>query len=416
MKHCGPEDFMERFVKDSRTIQRFRSGQFGPHIQLLAEELSRQGYAPHSIHVRLCGAHKFGQWLARSDVDIANLTAGHAAEYVARFGCVKRGDATTVRMLLDLLLEKDIIRQPVVPNKTEREVIADNYSAYLLQQRALSPGTIEWHHAAVRLFLSHCFGENDVILSAIGPKDVSSFVRFEAARKSAASAKQTTSAMRSFLNYLQYSGFLKRDISSSVPSVASWRYANIPKGLTNQQVNCVLESCDRKTAIGRRDYAILLLLARLGLRSAEVGGLTLDDIDWTKGTVSVCGKGAKPSRLPLPPDVGEAIAAYLRNDRPTVSSRRIFLRIPAPHIGFKRPNAVSLVVKYALKRAGIHTRSRGAHQFRHALATDMLKNGAALAEIGQVLRHSLPKTTFIYTKVDVDRLLPLAQPWPGGVA
>jgi site-specific recombinase XerD len=152
------------------------------------------------------------------------------------------------------------------------------------------------------------------------------------------------------------------------------------------------------------------------LRSGEVAFLTLDDIDWTAGTISVRSKSPVSCQLPLPRDVGDAIASYLQKGRPAVSSRRVFLRIPAPHVGFEGASAISLIVKYALRRAGIQSRSQGAHQFRHALATEMLKHGAALSEIGEVLRHSKPKTTFIYAKVDVAALLPLARPWPGGVA
>jgi site-specific recombinase XerD len=186
--------------------------------------------------------------------------------------------------------------------------------------------------------------------------------------------------------------------------------------LSREQVNAVLASCNRQTALGRRDYAVLLLLARLGLRSAEVAHLNLDDIEWTTGAILVNGKGGKACRVPLTADVGEAIAIYLSKDRPAVPTRRVFLRAPAPHTGFVGTSTVGLIVKYALARAGIQSRSKGAHQFRHTLACDMLKHGASLTDIGEVLRHKKPKTTFIYAKVDFGALRPLAKPWPGGVA
>jgi len=177
----------------------------------------------------------------------------------------------------------------------------------------------------------------------------------------------------------------------------------------------LLASISRRTAVGRRDYAIVLLLARLGLRSSEVAFLELDDIDWDDGHVSVQGKGGRRTALPLPADVGEAIAAYLRHGRPRSTSRRVFLRAKAPIRGFLGPSAIGSLVRHALARAGVQAPTHGTHQFRHALATQMLRHGASLAEIGEVLRHRSPETTKIYTKVDLATLRTLALPWPGGV-
>ena len=177
----------------------------------------------------------------------------------------------------------------------------------------------------------------------------------------------------------------------------------------------LLAGISRRTAVGRRDYAILLLLARLGLRSSEVVGLELGDLDWNGGRLSVCGKGGQRTALPLPADVGAAIVAYLRHGRPRSTSRRVFLRARAPIRGFLGQSAVGSLVRHALERAGIEAPTKGAHQFRHALATQMLRHGASLTEIGDVLRHRSPETTKIYTKVDVDALRTLALPWPGGV-
>jgi integrase/recombinase XerD len=416
MKDCGAEDSMERLFKDSRTIRRFRSGPLGPCIQQLAEELVGQGHARCATRLRLRVAYQFGLWLAKCHIEITNLTACHGEQYVAKYGNVKQGDAKTVRMLFDILVRRGIVRSRQEPAKTEAERVVDAFSAYLQEQRALAPRTIKGVSQQIRFFLAFRFGIGAVDLSLILPEDVIAFVRHEAARKCAASAKNTTSALKSFSQYLQFSCGRGRELELAVPSVAHWSLSNIPKGLSRPQVTRVLINCDRKTPIGRRDYAVLLLLARLGLRSGESAFLTLDDIDWSAGTISVRSKSSKSCQLPLPLDVGAAIATYLQKDRPVVSSRRVFLRIPAPHIGFEGPRAISLIVKYALQRAGIHSRSQGAHQFRHALATEMLKHGAALVEIGHILRHSNPKTTFIYAKVDLVALLPLARRWPGGVA
>ena len=189
---------------------------------------------------------------------------------------------------------------------------------------------------------------------------------------------------------------------------------SIPRAIAADQVRQLLASIDRRTAIGRRDYAILLLLARLGLRSGEVASLKLDDIDWNAGQLRVRGKRGQRSELPLPAEVGKAIAAYLRRGRPDSSSRRVFLRAKAPSRGFRGASGVGSIVRHSLQRAGVKAPTYGAHQFRHGLATEMLRKGSSLAEIGEVLGHRHPQTTKIYTKVDIKALRTLALPWPGG--
>ena len=190
---------------------------------------------------------------------------------------------------------------------------------------------------------------------------------------------------------------------------------SIPRGIAPDQVRQLLRQLDRSTAVGRRDYAILLLLARLGLRASEVVTLELEDIDWKAARLSVHGKSGRRSQLPLPQEVGEAIVAYLRRGRPRSDCRRVFLRAKAPVRGLLGPSAISTVVRHALMRTGIDAPTRGAHQFRHGLATEMLRRGASLGEIGELLGHRSPETTKIYTKVDIDALRTLALSWPGGV-
>jgi integrase len=200
-----------------------------------------------------------------------------------------------------------------------------------------------------------------------------------------------------------------------VPSVAHWALAGIPKRLSADEVEKVLSACNRNTALGRRDYAILLLLARLGLRGGEVLGLTLDDIDWDSGTITIpLTKNRRGARLPLPSDAGKAIAEYLRRDRPRCDCRRVFLRVNAPYAGLSSSPVISVIAAKALRRAGVKSTRTGAHVFRHSFATTMLGRGASLQEIGQLLRHSNPKTTAIYAKVDVETLRSIALPWPGG--
>ena len=192
-----------------------------------------------------------------------------------------------------------------------------------------------------------------------------------------------------------------------------WRLSGLPKVLAPQQVEAMLGTCDRTTPIGRRDHAIVLLLARLALRAGEVVVMTLDDVDWNKSVVIVTGKGQKREGLPLPHDVGEALAGYLREGRPRCSTRRLFVRSRAPHVGFSSSMAVCNVVQRALKRAGIESAFKGAHLLRHSLATRMLRHGVSLEDIGQILRHRHPETTQIYAKLDLEALRGLAPVWPG---
>jgi len=221
-----------------------------------------------------------------------------------------------------------------------------------------------------------------------------------------------TTALRSFLRFMRWRGDINSDLAACVPSVANWRRSTIPRAIPPKQVELVLASVNRDTATGRRDYAILLLLARLGLRAHEVATLTLEDMNWQDGLITVRGKTSRYSQLPLPMDIGEAIADYLRNGRPR-GSRYLFLTVKAPVASFKA-RAIGSVVKHALERAGIDSPRNGCHQFRHGLACQMLRQGASLPEIGELLRHRSPETTEIYAKVDFGSLTTLALPWPGG--
>jgi site-specific recombinase XerD len=222
-------------------------------------------------------------------------------------------------------------------------------------------------------------------------------------------------ALRSFFRYLRYRGDITTDLAACIPTIANWQFSTLPKFLQPEQVQRVLSQCDRRTAHGRRNFAILLLLARLGLRACEIVNLTLDDIHWEAGEISIQGKGNRSALLPLPSDVGQAIADYLEKDRPACSTRRVFICMKAPRRGFANSIAISTIVARTLKSAGIDSPHTGAHLFRHTLATEMLRQGAAITEIALLLRHSSINTTTLYAKVDLMALQPLAQPWPGGV-
>jgi site-specific recombinase XerD len=292
---------------------------------------------------------------------------------------------------------------------------AEAFEQYLIEARALAHATIINYVPFVHRFLEDRFGHGQVALSRLWADDVVKFVQRQAPRLHLKRAKLMTTALRSFLRYARYLGEVKLDLAAAVPIVANWSMTSIPRAISADHVRQLLASVDRCTALGRRDYAVLLLLARLGLRSSEVAFLDLDDIDWKAGRLYVHTKGAKRLELPLPTEVGKAIVAYLRDGRPQSTSRRVFLRAKAPNSGFQGASGVGSIVRHSLKRAGINAPTKGAHQFRHGLATEMLRQGASLGEIGELLGQRHPQTTKIYAKVDIEALRTLALPWPGGV-
>lgn len=411
---------MKFIVNDRVVLLRAPEGPLAPHIVSFSKWASGQGYAPCSLRRRIRIAVGFSRWLAEKSVRLHSVSSRHFDQYLryrARQQRICEGDATALKQLLDFLRAGDVIpvekiRQPR-PSPIEQHVRA--YDRYLREERALATPTIVNYVRFSREFLKDCFGITPVRLSQLCAGDVVRFVQRQAPRLHLKTAKLLTTALRSFLQYTRYRGYVRLDLAAAVPRVANWSMPSIPRAIAADQVRQLLAQISRHTAVGRRDYAILLLLARLGLRASEVVLLELDDIDWKDGSLSVHGKGGRLVKLPLPKDVGEAIAAYLQQGRPRSTSRRVFLRVKAPIRGFLGPNAVGTIVRHALLRAGIDAPTTGAHQFRHGLATEMLRHGASLSEIGELLGHRSPETTKIYTKVDINALRTLALPWPGGV-
>jgi site-specific recombinase XerD len=225
------------------------------------------------------------------------------------------------------------------------------------------------------------------------------------------------SAMRSFLRFLFRYGETKSDLSTAVPTVPAWRLSGIPKYIKLEEIESLLESCDQTTSVGRRNYSILLLIARLGLRAGEVVSLELDDINWRASELTIRGKGQFCDHLPLPQSVGAALAIYLKTDRPKCSTRKVFVRMRAPYRGFKDSSTVSTIVRRTVEKSGLITPSKGAHLLRHSLATGMLRKGASMVEVGELLRHRSLNSTEIYAKVDIEGLHSIVRIWPekGGV-
>jgi site-specific recombinase XerD len=406
---------MEQFFKDPRTAERFRSGPMGPHMQLVSNDLFKDGYTRRSIRYHLRIIDHFGHWLKKRGQTTEDITSDHVRRYVRQRGSIRNGDAGALIHLLRLLRKEGKAPEEPAGELVPVQQMTTEFTRYLQEERALAPSTIATYSDYSKRFLLWRFGSRRIDLSSLRAGDVVKFVQHQSTAVRSEAIKNITTALRSFLTYLRYRGYIAVDLAAVVPRVANWSQSPIPKGLPPEDVRRVVESCDRKTPVGRRDYAILLLLARLGLRAGEIALMSLDDIDWEGGCLTVHGKGGKRHQLPLPADVGKAIAAYLRAGRQQIPTRRLFVCAQAPFRAFKNHGPVSDVVKHALARAGVKSLRRGAHQFRHALACQLLRRGASLVEIGGVLRHESVHTTAIYAKVDFAALTPLAQPWPGGV-
>jgi len=409
---------MTKFFTDNDLPQGMDQGPLGSIIPAYVAFLSQQGYAEQSAHRQLRFLADMNQWLYQQRLQVTDITKPTIHRYMRfrhqRFR-PRRDDASILSRLLHLLHTQGILpKETVRPPDNLRHRVEHDFDRYLSEERGLSVATRINYQLFIQRFLSAQFGDRSVRFADLNANDVIRFVRNEAARLSPKRAGLMVSALRSFFRYLRHRGDIATDLAACVPAIANWQFSALPKFLQPDQVQQVLNQCDRRTAQGRRDYAILLLLARLGLRACEIVGLTLDDIHWQAGEISIQGKGNRSALLPLPTDVGQAIAAYLEKDRPACSTRRVFIRMKAPRRGFANSEAISTIVARTLKRAGIDSPHTGAHLFRHTLATQMLRQGAALADIALLLRHRSLNTTTLYAKVNLTALRALAQPWPGG--
>lgn len=410
---------MKCVINDRIVLSQAPDGPLAGHIDAFAQSQTTQGYARYSIYRQVLLAVDFSHWLKQKGIGLSHVSSDHSSQYLhdrARRGRPRQGDAAALKHLLEFLRCGSLIAAEKVAaaQLTPAERCAWSYAQHLRNARDLARTTIVNYVPFVRGFLTDRFGSGPVRLSRLNAGDVVRFVRRQARLLHLKRAKLMTTALRSFLRYARYRGDVARDLAAAVPIVANWTMSSIPRAIGAHEIRQLLTSINRRTAIGQRDYAILLLLARLGLRSGEVAFLELEDIDWDAGQVSVRGKRGNRTALPLPADVGAAIAAYLRQGRPCSTSRRVFLRSKAPVRGFLSQCAIGSVIRHALQRAHIQAPTTGAHQFRHALATQMLRRGASLTEIGEVLRHRSLQTTTIYAKVDLNALRTLALPWPGG--
>ena len=405
------------YVNDDATTpsRDLRVGPLASHLDSFEIFLGGQGYVPASVRQKIELLSGFSAWAERNDVPLVVLGEEHAGLFLTEYRRrTRRGDAWTIRQLIRYLRGSGCLPAPMPKvNSTAKGELIGAFEGFLRTERGLSASTLTNYLPIVRRFLDEQFGGEGLDFDNLRAVDVHRFIVRRAQAGSPRRAKLVVTALRSFLRFLNQRGLLATDLAAAVPGVAGWRLTHLPKALPVEQVDLLLASCDRKTAAGRRDYAVLMLLARLGLRGGEVSAMTLDDLDWDSGEIVVHGKGQRLARLPMPADVGAALVDYLGQDRPACSTRRVFIRIRAPRQGFVSPSVICCIVRRALKRAGLAPEFKGAHLLRHSFATNLLRRGASLVEIGQLLRHSQPNTTQIYAKVDITALRAIALPWPG---
>ena len=403
-------------------LARSATGPLSQHLPAFVTSLIDQRYAVVGVRAKAWCATAFDAWLASHGVELADVRDVHVDEFIRRAyrprsDCQappRRHQPFAVHQLLRYLRGQGLCAAaPVVT--IPADALVASFEQFLRRERGLATATIRHYRMPTRDFLVHRFGKERIDLGALHAADVVGFVRDQSRRLLPRALKQVVSALRAFLRFAQYRGEVNEALISAVPAVAAWSTTPpLPRAISAEHARLAIESCNLSTAVGRRDRAVLLLLARLGLRGGEVITLLLEDIDWDAGLLCVRGKNGHPCLMPLPVDVGEAIAAYLQQGRPVSADRHLFLRARAPYRGLLHgSDGIGSLVRNALERAGIDAPHRGSHQFRHALAVRLLRDGASLPEIGEVLRHRSQLATSIYAKVDLAALRPLALPWPG---
>ncbi len=407
----------DRFFSNPAALARLHAGPLGPHIDLFASLLSKRGYAKTTACRHLGVVADLSHWLKEQALRVDELDERRLSrfkEQASRSRAFVRRARAALPILLEHLREIGVVAESEASSPDSAlDCALHEFSQYLAQQRSLTRTTITVYRREIRDFLGELFGSGPIVPAELSAEDVREYVLRRAQSGGGATARQVASALRSYLRGLRLQGEIDVDLAAAVPALAT-RPAKLPESLEPEQTRQLLASCDLRSAKGLRNYAILLLLARLGLRAGEVVAMRLSDFDWSSGELIVRGKGMRCDRLPILQDVGEALVAYLRQGRPRCSSPQVFLRLQAPHRGLAQAGSVGSIVRRALERAGLDPRHKGAHLLRHTLATEMLRRGASLRQIAEILRHRSTQTTEIYARVDLDALRDLAQPWPGG--
>lgn len=393
---------------------RRKSGVLAAEIEPYRQWLLERGFTPGTVRLLLRNVSQLGVWLQERGLAGTNIDRACLDELFAQRRALGRGGVPGplgTSRLLSFLDERGLLAAAPRVQPSALQQLLEEFRGWLIGERNLSASTVLRYETTARRFLAEqALDEGLLRVSELTGADVNAFLLRECARVSAGSAKGRVAELRSLLRFLYLRQLLPLRLGAAVPPVGGWRLATIPVMVSTADVTAVLDSCEATTLQGARNRAIMLLVARLGLRSIEVARLELDDIDWRRGELTVRGKARRQDRLPLPREVGEALSAYLVQRGERASSRRVFFTCRAPRQPI-RPDLVNDVVGRACLAANIPR--FGPHRMRHALAGELLRKGAGLLAIGQVLRHADLATTALYAKVDVDSLRSIALPWPG---
>ena len=400
------------YFKHPFTLRKLRSGPAGPYLDDFAARLAQTGYSRYKTRAHLRGAGRFSAWAAQAELTVNDLDSealaqfGRCLDSQGRLRC-RRGEYSNTfvgaRRFVDLLQAKGVV--PTPPPAVEPELLTE-FCHWMHTQRGVTETTLNGYRPALRRLLV-ALGDHPEHYTA---KQLRAFVLDRTRDNKTSQVKSTVTVLRMFLRFLITQGRCAPGLLVAIPTIAGWRRSSLPNYLCAEEVERVIGTCDCTTVIGARDRAVLLLLARLGLRAGDVAALQLNEIDWEQGLFHVAGKNRIQTALPLPQHVGEALLHYVANHRPSVETSHVFVTAIAPFVPFSRW-LVSSITARALRLAQIDAPSCGAHLLRHSAATAMLRQGTSLKAIGAVLRHASIETTHVYTKVDVDLLELVVVPW-----
>lgn len=401
----------------------FSDTELGANADAYVRYLSERGYAPLTVNVYLESVAHFAHWCARRRIGLREINEGAAERFLNRHlplcRCAQRCARTrhSVRAalahLLDLLRSESRITPKRSPDPTAILMEIRRFEHYLMQVRGLSPATCSVRLQRVRAFLLDGFATGRIRISAVKPADVIRFMAKYTQGWAASSKRAASDSLRSYFRFKGLQGEHTAALSAAIPTVAQWRMARLPKGISVEQITRLFKAFDRTSATGKRDYAITRCFVDLGLRTTEVARLGLNDIDWRQGLVRIRGKGCRVDVLPLPQATGRALVDYLRHGRPPTSSRALFLRHRPPPGTPATPCVVRAAVRYAAARSGVEGCLHGPQVLRHTLAQRLVQGGTPLKQIADLLRHRSLDTTTIYAKVDLPTLNRVALPWPG---
>jgi integrase/recombinase XerD len=394
-------------------------GPLAPVAIGLWAELRERGYSPARVRARMQLILELSRWMAQLELGLSELNAGVVEELLAEARADRQGPGGwfspfSERDVLAYLRELGVVEPVVVPAPTAIDLLVGRFVEYLVRERGVANSTsVYWYERVARSFLAGRVDPDTGTLAALTASEVSGFLLAECRHCSRWTGMRLVTSLRGLLRFLLVEGLVGEDLTDAVPRLPAWSLVSLPKPLPAEQAARIVASCDRSTAAGRRDFAILMLLARMGLRGCEVARLRLEDVDWRVGEVIVRGKRDYHERLPLPVDVGEALVDYLQHARPAVADRHVFVTAIRPFVPLNvEYGIVGRIVARASERAGLG--QVGVHRLRHTVATEALRAGAPLEEIASLLRHRDWTTTMGYAKVDWDRLRELARPWPAG--